>query len=170
MSRLRLPGALAAILLALLLVAGCGTVEHRVALEQQYVVQPGTKVEVGAVKNQTGKTFEIDVQKMLADALGNALRERNLQWKGEATPKLVLAADIVEYEAGDAFKRWLLPGWGATVLVVRGTLVDADNRTVGSVEARRTVEAGGGYTIGAWETIFRDVANDIVTRLREQLK
>jgi hypothetical protein len=170
MSRLRFPGALAAILLALLLVAGCGTVEHRVALEQQYVVQPGTKVEVGAVKNQTGKTFEIDVQKMLADALGNALKERNLQWKGEATPKLVLAADIVEYEAGDAFKRWLMPGWGATVLVVRGTLVDADNRTVGSVEAKRTVEAGGGYTIGAWETIFRDVANDIVTRLGEQLK
>jgi hypothetical protein len=170
MSRLRFPGALAAILLSLLLVAGCGTVEHRVALEQQYVVQPGTKVEVGAVKNQTGKTFEIDVQKMLADALGNALKERNLQWKGEATPKLVLAADIVEYEAGDAFKRWLMPGWGATVLVVRGTLVDADNRTVGSVEAKRTVEAGGGYTIGAWETIFRDVANDIVTRLREQLK
>ena len=170
MSRLHFPGALAAILLALLLVAGCGTVEHRVALEQQYVVQPGTKVEVGAVKNQTGKTFEIDVQKMLADALGNALRERNLQWKGEATPKLVLAADIVEYEAGDAFKRWLLPGWGATVLVVRGTLVDAENRKVGSVEAKRTVEAGGGYTIGAWETIFRDVANDIVTRLREQLK
>ena len=170
MSRLHFPGALAAILLVLLLVAGCGTVEHRVALEQQYVVQPGTKVEVGAVKNQTGKTFEIDVQKMLADALGNALKERNLQWTGEAAPKLVLAADIVEYEAGDAFKRWLLPGWGATVLVVRGTLVDADNRTVGSVEARRTVEAGGGYTIGAWETIFRDVANDIVTRLREQLK
>ena len=170
MTRIRSVGALAAILLALLLVAGCGTVEHRVALEQQYVVQPGTKVEVGAVKNQTGKTFEIDVQKMLADALGNALRERNLQWKGEATPKLVLAADIVEYEAGDAFKRWLMPGWGATVLVVRGTLVDADNRTVGSVEAKRTVEAGGGYTIGAWETIFRDVANDIVTRLGEQLK
>jgi len=107
---------------------------------------------------------------MLADALGNALRERNLQWKGEATPKLVLAADIVEYEAGDAFKRWLLPGWGATVLVVRGTLVDAESRKVGSVEAKRTVEAGGGYTIGAWETIFRDVANDIVTRLGEQLK
>jgi hypothetical protein len=63
-----------------------------------------------------------------------------------------------------------MPGWGATVLVVRGTLVDADNRTVGSVEAKRTVEAGGGYTIGAWETIFRDVANDIVTRLGEQLK
>ena len=88
----------------------------------------------------------------------------------DAAPKLVLAADIVEYEPGDAFKRWLLPGWGATVLVVRGTLVDAEKRAVGSVEAKRTVEAGGGYTIGAWETVFRDIANDIVTKLREQLK
>jgi hypothetical protein len=170
MTRFRFIGALAAVLASALLVGGCGTVEHRVSIEKHYVVQPGTKVEVGAVKNQTGKDFDVDVQKMLYDALAKALADRNLQWKGDAGPKLVLSADIVEYEAGDAFKRWLMPGWGATVLVVKGTLVDAENRTAGSVEAKRTVEAGGGYTIGAWESVFGDVANDIVTKLGEQLK
>lgn len=153
-----------------LLVAGCGTVEHKIALEPQYTVQPGTKVVVGAVKNQTGQSFDIDIEKMLADALNDALKKRNLQWAGESVPKLELSADIVEYTKGDAFKRWLMPGWGSTVLVVRGSLTDAENRKIGSVEAKRTVDAGGGYTVGAWETIFKNVAEDIITRLGEQLK
>lgn len=37
-------------------------------------------------------------------------------------------------------------------------------------DAKRTVDAGGGYTIGAWETIFKSVADDIVTELGEQVK
>ena len=160
----------AAILIALLLVAGCGTVEHKVALDQQYSVLLGTKVVLGSVKNQTGQSFDIDVEKMLADALGQALKERNLQWTGGSAPKLMLATDIVEYAKGNAFKRWLMPGWGSTVLVVRGALYESDGRKVGSVDAKRTVDAGGGYTIGAWETIFRKVADDIVSNLAEQVK
>jgi len=160
----------AAILAALLFVSGCGTVEQKVALDQQYSVLAGTKVELGAVKNQTGKSFDIDVEKMLAVAFSQALKERNLLWTGGSTPKLVLTADIVEYSKGDAFKRWLMPGWGSTVLVVRGALYESDNRQVGLVDAKRTVDAGGGYTIGAWETIFKNVANDIVSKLAEQVK
>lgn len=159
-----------AILAALLLMPGCGTVEHKVALDQRYSVLPGTKVELGPVKNQTGQSFDIDVEKMLADAFIQALKERNLQWTEGTAPKLVLTADIVEYSKGDAFKRWLMPGWGSTVLVVRGALYDADNRKVGSVDAKRTVDAGGGYTIGAWETIFRNVADDVISKLAEQVK
>jgi hypothetical protein len=160
----------AALLTALLLVSGCGTVEHKVALDNRYSVLPGTKVELGPVKNETGQTFDIDVEKMLADAFSEALKEKDLQWTGGSAPRLVLTADIVEYAKGDAFKRWLVPGWGSTVLVVRGALYDSDNRKVGSVDAKRTVDAGGGYTIGAWERIFRNVADDVVSKLAEQVK
>jgi hypothetical protein len=170
MSQFRPHSLYTAILTALLLVSGCGTVEQKVALDQQYTVLPGTKVELGTVKNQTGQSFDIDVEKMLADAFSQALKARNLQWTGGSTPKLVLTADIVEYSKGDAFKRWLMPGWGSTVLVVRGALYDSDNRQIGSVDAKRTVDAGGGYTIGAWETIFRNVADDVVLKLAEQVK
>jgi hypothetical protein len=170
MPHFRFDSTLTAILMVLLLLAGCGTVEHKVALDPHHVVRPGTRVVLGSVKNQTGQSFDIDVEKMLADALSQALKERNLEWKGDTAPKLMLTADIVEYEKGDAFKRWLMPGWGSTVLVVRGALSGADNRQVGSVDAKRTVDAGGGYTIGAWESIFRNVADDIVSKLGEQLK
>lgn len=170
MSLLRFCRLCTAIPTALLLVAGCGTVEHKVALDQQYSVLPGTKVELGPVKNQTGQSFDIDVEKMLADAFSQALKERNLQWTGGSAPKLVLTADIVEYDKGDAFKRWLMPGWGSTVLVVRGELYESGNRKVGSVDAKRTVDAGGGYTIGAWERIFRNVADDVISKLAEQVR
>lgn len=170
MWRFRSHGAYAASLVALLLVAGCGTVEHKVDFDQHYSVQPGTKVVLGPVKNQTGQSFDIDVEKMLADAFSQALKERDLQYTEGNAPKLVFSADIVEYSKGDAFKRWLVPGWGATVLVVRGTLHDSDSRKVGSVDAKRTVDAGGGYTVGAWETVFRDVANDVIVKLAEQVR
>lgn len=169
MSLVRLYGPYAAIFIALLHVAGCGTVEHKVAFDQQYSVQPGTKVVLGSVKNQTGQRFDLDVEKILADALTQALKERNLHWSEGSSPKLILAVDIVEYSEGDAFKRWLVPGWGSTVLVVRGVLYESDSRKVGSVDAKRTVEAGGGYTIGAWERVFRNIAIDIVSKVAEQL-
>jgi len=160
----------AAIALAMLFVAGCGTVQHKVSLEQGYRVQPGTKVVVGSVKNTTGQSFDIDIEKMLGDALTQTLKDRNLYWTSDPAPKLVLSADIVEYAKGDAFKRWLMPGYGATALVVRATLTDTNDRKVGAVEAKRTVEAGGGYTIGAWESVFRDVAGDVVSDLEKQVK
>jgi Domain of unknown function (DUF4410) len=160
----------AAITLTALFVVGCGTVQHKVSLEQGYRVQPGTKVAVGAIKNTTGQSFDIDIEKMLGDALTQTLKDRNLYWTSDPAPKLILHADIVEYSKGDAFKRWLMPGYGATALVVRATLTDTDNRKVGVVEAKRTVEAGGGYTIGAWESVFRDVAGDVVADLEKQMK
>ncbi len=154
----------------LLLVAACGTVEHKITLDEHYKVQPGTKVVLGPVKNQTGKSFDIDIEKMLRDAFTQALKDKNLEWPGGDVPKLVLTADIVEYDKGDAFKRWLMPGYGSTVLVVRGVLYESENRKVGAVDAKRTVDAGGGYTIGAWETIFRSVADDVIVKLGEQVR
>jgi hypothetical protein len=170
MSQLRCYEVLAVLLSALVLVTGCGTVEHKVELDQRYSVLPDTKIELGPVRNQTGHTFDLDVEKMLADALSQSLQENNLDWQANPGPKLVLTVDIVQYEKGDAFKRWLMPGWGSTILEVRGDLNDADGSSVGSVDAKRTMDAGGAYTIGAWRTIFRSIAHDIVSQLGEQLK
>jgi hypothetical protein len=166
----RIGNRVAALALMLLLIAGCGTVEHKVSLEQGYRVQAGTKVELGPVKNATGQSFDIDIEKMLADALVETLKDRDLYWTAAPAPKLILTADIVQYAKGDAFKRWLAPGWGATALVVRARLTDPEGHEVGQVDAKRTVEAGGLYTVGAWETVFGSLAGDVVTDLEEQVK
>jgi len=167
---LRIGRNVAALAIAMPLAVGCGTVAHNVSLENGYRVQPGTKVVVGPVHNKTGQSFDIDVDKMLADALTQRLKDQDLYWTSDPAPKLTLSADIVQYAKGDAFKRWLLPGYGSTALVVHATLSDASNHEVGAVDAKRTVDAGGGYTIGAWESIFRDVADDVVTDLEKQVK
>jgi tetratricopeptide (TPR) repeat protein len=144
---------------------GCGTVNHKVDFKDNYLPPSGTKIELGRVVNKTGEEFDIDIRGMLSYSLEKTLKEKELLWSSYEAPRLLLESNIIEYKKGDAFKRWLLPGWGATILIVRCDLVDDDNNIVGSVKATRTVSAGGAYTIGAWKTIFDNLANDVVEDL-----
>ena len=160
------------IFLGVLLMAvatGCGTVQHKVDFKSGYFPQTNTMIEVSSVTNETGETFDINIEKMLSNALAEALRDEELLWTGNESPKLVLESKIIEYKKGDAFKRWLLPGWGSTVLIIQSDLRD-NNGIVGSVEAKRTVSIGGGYTIGAWKTVFASIAKDVVKDLRKHIK
>ena len=150
--------------------AGCGTVQHKVDFNDKYAPPAGTKIELGRVMNKTGEEFDIDIKKMLSDSFAKTLKEKELLWTGTGGTKLLLESNIIEYKKGDAFKRWLMPGWGSTILIVRCDLVDEDNRIVGSVDAKRTVDAGGGYTIGAWKTVFDNLANDVVEDLSKECK
>ena len=49
-------------------------------------------------------------------------------------------------------------------------LKDDQDNMVGSIVASREVVAGGGYTIGAWQTVFSDVANDVTQDLKGQIE
>jgi hypothetical protein len=120
-------------------------------------------VEVGEVGNVSGEQFEVDVASMLRNALSEALQEKHLVWLSPDQPHhLILTARIVDYEPGNALRRWLLPGWGSTVLAVDAELRDADGGAlVGVLSDRRAVRFGGAYTIGAWKAIFDTVAADI---------
>lgn len=154
--------------LTIMVLTGCGTVQHKVSFKDNYSPQSQTKIEVGTVTNETGETFDVNIEQMLTDALAEELRKEVMLWDGGNNTKLVLSSKIVEYAKGDAFKRWLLPGWGSTVLTIQCDLKNA-NKVVGSVEARRTVSIGGGYTIGAWKTIFASLAKDVVKDLRSHI-
>lgn len=170
----RIAGALWLTVLFGLVLSGCGAVSHEATLLGTYVPEPGSRIEVGTVANATGQVPTVDdqvvpVEQLLTDALTERLRGRDLLWAGNPGRKLVLVTKIVEYEPGDAFKRWLLPGWGSTVVGVECELRDADE-LVGTVRARRTVSFGGGYTIGAWRTIFGSVAGDVVSELRSKIQ
>ena len=156
------------IFLSVLLSVGCGAVKHSVDLQEDYAIKADAKIEVGEVTNGTGLTFDIDIEKLLADALEESLREEKLLSTIPGEPKLIITSKIVEYKPGNAFKRWLLPGWGSTVLMIECDLMDA-NKLIGSVKARRTVAIGGGFTIGDWKDIFRDVSKDVVKDLRKKI-
>ena len=160
-------------LLSILLVlslAACGTVKHSVKVEDQQAFGQDTKILVGEVANKTGESFDIDIETMLSDAMVNELTNENLLGQDGTTNAVTMNVNIIEYRKGDAFKRWLWPGYGSTVLVVEATLLDADGNVDATAQANRSVDAGGGYTIGAWEKIFEDVAADLVTDLKAAIR
>jgi hypothetical protein len=154
-----------------MLASGCGSVSHSAQFEPTFVPRPDTRIEVGPVTNDTGKTFDVDLEKMFTDALSEQLQSENLLWtQGQQGDHLIIATKIVEYDEGNAFKRWMLPGWGSTVITLHCELKESPTgKLVGSVDARRTVSFGGAYTIGAWKTIFASVAKDVVKELRGQI-
>jgi hypothetical protein len=121
---------------------------------------------VGEVANKTGASFDIDIEAMLRDAVVNELTKENLLGE-QGTPGIVsMNVNIIEYRKGDAFKRWLWPGYGSTILVIEANLLDAEGNVDATAQANRSVDAGGGYTIGAWEEIFGNVAADLVSDLK----
>ncbi len=150
----------------LLFLVACGTVEHSVRVEDPQAFGVATKVLVGEVANKTGESFDIDIEAMLRDAMVNELAKENLLGQQGARDLVTMNVSIIEYRKGDAFKRWLWPGYGSTVLVIEALLLDAEGNVDATAQANRSVDAGGGYTTGAWKEIFEDVAADLVADLK----
>ena len=76
---------------------------------------------------------------------------------------------IIEYDMGNAFKRWLLPTYGSTVLSVHTDVIDLEkNEIITFMEHKQTIAAGGAYSIGAWKYIFNNVAKDIATDIEKK--
>ena len=127
--------------------------------EQTYVV--------GEVSNGTGFRFDVDIETEMSDALTGKLAKADLLVGSEAG-ELVIGVDITEYQKGNAFKRWLAPGYGSTKLAVQATISSKDGTKVATANVLRTVDVGGAYSVGAWKTVFGKVADDIVDELKKE--
>jgi len=154
---------------SVLMLAACGTVEHSVRVEDKQAFRADTKIVVGEVANKTGESFDIDIEAMLREAVTNELTKESLLGQQGVPGVVSMDVNIIEYRKGDAFKRWLWPGYGSTVLVVEATLRDIEGNVDATAQANRSVDAGGGYTVGAWETIFENVAGDLISDLKENI-
>ncbi|MDT8338828.1 MAG: DUF4410 domain-containing protein [Sulfurimonas sp.] len=154
--------------LGLFMFSGCSS-KHSLVLNENYTPKQDVKIEVESVANKTSQTFEIDIQKMLKESLNKKLKADGILWANNENSKLQLKIDIIEYSEGNAFKRWIMPGWGATILTIEATLKDS-SLVVGKANATRNIAAGGGFTIGAWKTVFDDIAADVIADLKEAYK
>ena len=156
-------------LLPVVWLVACGTVEHSVSVQDEEAFRPDARVAVGEVSNRTGEDFDVDVERMLREAMLEKLEEQDLAAGPASQTVMTMNLSIIEYRKGDAFKRWLWPGYGSTVLVVEATLLDAEGNVDATAQANRSVDAGGAYTAGAWRSIFDDVAADLVTELKMKI-
>ncbi len=170
--RYKLVSTLVSLILSFLVVStisGCSTnAQLKGAAESNLLPKRGAAVQIGSITTKSSKKFEVDVEKMLGDALGKAIADQGLQWSGDPNAvRFIFNAEILDYEMGSAFGRWLLPGMAPTILAIRGELRDPkDDALAGTLEQKRGVYVGGFYTIGAWRTIFQSVSNDVAKELR----
>jgi hypothetical protein len=152
-------------------VSSCATTETQ-TFKDDPLIRPGAKIQLGDVTVPPISEYEIDVAEMMNTALKEALTEHNIAWQGDpAADRFLLDVVVDDYEPGNAFKRWLLPGFGSTIVRVTGQLTDmSTGRVAGELDHERAVHAGGGYTIGAWQTVFKGVADDITTQLQNRIE
>lgn len=133
--------------------------------------RPEAKVIVGSITNQTGKTFDFPVEQEFRGALAKELQKKDLLAAATPSPgDFVLNLDVTDFRPGDPFKRWVVPGWGCTVLAIKGGLWEQDGRKlVAEIDHQRSVAAGGLFTIGAEHYILNDVAHDLASDLKVRI-
>lgn len=149
----------------LLLMWGCESARQNTRLDGDFVLQPGMKVYVQDVRNDTKEILDVDVIGLFWNALQVALKNKELLWPGEGRRAPVqLDAHVLKYKKGNALQRWTMPGFGSTVLNARIDLMEGD-RLLCSIEVYRTVDLGDGLTRGGWRTVFTDAAEDAVNML-----
>mgnify|MGYP006293968359 FL=1 len=96
--------------------------------------------------------------------------------KLDSLPEFVVRADgdyelvceVTGFLPGNAVKRWIMPGWGATVGKVSAMVQDALSKHVlVIVEGDARVGEGGLYTIGAWQEIVPSAVKATVSQLQK---
>lgn len=149
---------------------GCGATQFVAKMPDSLAVKPGELIELLPIENATGKTLEVPADKIFNEYMAKLLQERNLLAASAQPSSLVFKAKLVEYEPGNAFGRWLLPGVGTTVCTVHAELLDKKTGALaGRMEARQTVSFGGAYSIGADEYICKRAADDLIAEIDKRL-
>lgn len=141
--------------------------KHNVAMQNGYMLNPSSKIVVGKVANTTNEKFDVDVEQLLSDAFQEKLLKQQMLFTQGDGSKLILNCNIVQYTAGNAAKRYLVPGAGGTSLTIQCDLLES-KKVVGSINASKSINIGAFGAIGAWKKIFAEVANDVVIELKSK--
>ncbi len=157
--------------LCVLALTGCGAVSLDSQLPDSFVLKEGQTIEFLPVENVTGKTLEPPVDKIFDQHMANLLKDKKLLNTTAQPAHFILKSKLIEYEPGNAFGRWLLPGIGTTVCTVHAELLDKKTGAlIGRMESRQTVSVGGAYSIGAHTYICKRVADALMGEIDKKLE
>lgn len=128
------------------------------------------------------RPVQIKVESCIDRTAGNSSRDLGLEATAAFIGKLkatglfevndngryVLTCDITAFVPGSALKRWLMPGWGATVGQVAVLMMDSKNgEIIAIVRGNATVASGGLYSVGADQYILASALDDLIRQFRE---
>ena len=150
-----------------ILFTGCST-KSSLVLKDGYKFKERPAINIANITNHTSKSYEFDIEALMKEALEKEFKSNGLLALSEYS-NMDLEIAILNYEMGNAFKRWLLPGYGATILDVKATLIEDGNIIATSV-IKNNISAGGGFTIGAWRDVFFNTAKQLVYDIEKEYK
>jgi len=143
-------------------------------------VQVGVTSETSVAQGRA-KVFDVELEQCIdrtgtpgrdlgaeaTEAFTKELR-KGTEFVAAAGARYRVACEVTSFVEGSAFKRWLLPGWGATVGQVTAMLTDTRTGEVLIIaRGNATVAAGGLYTIGADTYIVPSAVDQVMSQLRE---
>ncbi len=104
--------------------AGCGATNLESKLPESFSLQPGQTIEFLPIENVTGKTLDPPADQIFNQYMSGLLKERKLLNVTNEPATVILKSKLIEYEPGNAFGRWLLPGLGTTVCTVDAEILE----------------------------------------------
>jgi len=147
-----------------ILLAGCAP---NVTVKGDMKLSQNTPFAISYIENQCGINPEgKDSVQLMKDAIDKAIAESQLP---QGKDGYAIDVIITEYQPGDAFKRWLMPGWGETKLTVQCIVKEINGDKAGEMEVSKSIADGGAYTIGAWNYVFSDVAKAMVEEIKKRI-
>ena len=159
-------------IVAAIIMTGCGTKSAFIQPPGAPPINSSDGFKVGNVEDLSGFQFKPDdndafsLKEAMSAALDSALAKQGLTGAGPYSVNV----NILFYAPGNAFVRWLLPGAGSTLLSVEAFIVDEQSVQVAKIPVERHISAGGGFTIGAYKYIFKDVAEEISSVIKKSTK
>ncbi len=159
------------LLVLTLFLVGCGTTTT-LKIPKGYKVKVNVAgeiyVEVPTKKNASTSALGPDILTKMKTSLESQLLKRCFKVARVGKGKYVLKTTILTYEPGSALKRWIMPGWGATLLRAKSSLAKgADKKTIAEIDFDGNVTAGGFYTVGADKYIVDWFGEELAKKLRE---
>jgi len=148
-------------------ISGCSTRGTMTKVDNSIAIGYGARFQNISVENASGHVWkegeeQIDLAKSLKDAIDVCLQKENMMGND-----YVIKTTIVHYDPGNAFKRWLMPGYGSTELTTRSEVYDKENKLIAVIPVERYVGFGGVFSIGAWKRVIDEVAAEIVNVLKQ---
>ncbi len=141
----------------------------RTTMRPSLEIGPNSKIKIGDVTSSSNEKYQVDAESMLRTALNEALMNKGILGEAQRDEDLTLSVRIMNYEMGNAFKRWVLPFYGSTVLNVECMLADEKGEIVSKFNHKRSIAIGGFYTVGGWKAIFDSVARDIAVDIKRRM-
>lgn len=161
---------LALVLCVAFALAACSTSAEINYTGEQKGFDRSARFAVAETVDKSGFVFEDKSEAFALDAAFSTALETALAKEGISASEAgtySLKSEIVRYKPGNAFARWLLPGAGATELETVTHVYDAQGNEVAALPVSTMIAAGGGYTIGAYKTVFNDNAGQVADKLHK---